>query len=230
VACGNKKTNQNQDVDSTQKVEESIENIDENKTDDNDKNQGEKNPVSNDKTQVETNVSDKKPESKPEVKPETKPEPKPETKPEVKPESKPEEKPQQQDSTAGQKLLADFNAKAGSATSSASLAESISQNSIIPFSVASMPVEQGYLTGFGNAEIKGFKEGTMFGPVIGTTPFVGYVFILEDGTDASEFISNLKSNADLRWNICTQAEEMVAGSSGNKVFFVMCNKDLNAEF
>ena len=93
----------------------------------------------------------------------------------------------------------------------------------------SAPVEEGFLAGFGNTEIKGFKEGAMFAPVIGSVPFVGYVFFLEDNADASAFISTLKANADLRWNICVEAEEMVAGNVGNKVFFVMCNKDLNAE-
>lgn len=171
------------------------------------------------------NVTDKKPEAKPEVKPEVKPEEKPATKPEI----KPEEKPAPQASTAGEKLLADFNAKAGSASSAMALAEAISQNAIIPFSAMAVPVEPGFLAGFGNTEIKGFKEGAMFGPVIGSVPFVGYVFALEDGVSASDFISTLKSNADLRWNICVEAEEMVAGSAGNKVFFVMCNKDLNAQ-
>ena len=92
-----------------------------------------------------------------------------------------------------------------------------------------MEVEPGLLQGFDNAEIKGFKEGAVFMPMIGTIPFIGYVFTLEDGTDASSFISKLKSNANLRWNICTTADEMVAGSVGNKVFFVMCPTEFAEE-
>jgi len=84
-----------------------------------------------------------------------------------------------------------------------------------------MSVEEGYLTGFGNAEIKGFKEGAMFAPMIGTIPFVGYVFTLENADKASDFIAQLKKNANLRWNICTEADEMITGNVGNKVFFVM---------
>ena len=61
----------------------------------------------------------------------------------------------------------------------------------------------------------------MFAPMIGTIPFIGYVFTLSDASQASSLIATLKANADLRWNICTSADEMVAGSSGNKVFFVM---------
>ena len=92
-----------------------------------------------------------------------------------------------------------------------------------------MAVEPGFLTGFDNTEIKGFKEGAMFAPMIGTIPFVGYVFTLDDSTNASDFISTLKSAANLRWNICTSADEMVTGSAGNKVFFVMCPKSFDQE-
>ncbi len=164
-----------------------------------------------------------KPEEKPEAKPETKPQTKPEVKPETKPEEKPEEKPQTSQ-TVGNTLLSDFKAKAGSHSSAVSLAEALLANPVIQFSGGAMAVEPGFLTGFDNAEIKGFKEGAMFAPMIGTIPFVGYVFILEDGTNASDFISTLKSSANLRWNICTTADEMIAGSSGNKVFFVMSPK------
>ena len=174
-----------------------------------------------------------KPEAKPEVKPEAKPEEKPEAKPEAKPEVKPEVKPEEKPAdttpkTAGNTLLADFKSKASSYSNALALAEAVSQNSIIPFAAAAMAVEEGYLAGF-DEEIKGFKEGAMFGPVIGSIPFVGYVFILEDGADASAFISTLKKNANLRWNICVEAEEMVSGSVGNKVFFVMTNKSFDEE-
>ena len=64
----------------------------------------------------------------------------------------------------------------------------------------------------------------MFGPMIGTIPFIGYVFELKDETDVNQFISTLKSNANLRWNICTEADEMVVCSVDKKVFFVMCPK------
>ncbi len=131
--------------------------------------------------------------------------------------------------TVGNILLKDFKAKAASASSALSLAEALIKNEIIPFMGGAMEVEQGLLQGFDNAEIKGFKEGAVFMPMIGTIPFIGYVFTLEDGTDASSFIANLKANANLRWNICTTADEMVAGSVGNKVFFVMCPTEFTEE-
>jgi len=130
--------------------------------------------------------------------------------------------------TIAQTLRKDFLSKAGSAESALALAEALLGNSVIQFSGAAVPVEEGFLTGFDNAEITGFKEGAMFAPMIGTTPFVGYIFVLEDGADVDGFISDLKANANLRWNICTEAEEMVAEKSGNTVFFVMSPKAFEA--
>lgn len=42
----------------------------------------------------------------------------------------------------------------------------------------SMPVEEGLLNGF-TGEIKGFEEGYVFSPMIGSIPFIGYVFKLK---------------------------------------------------
>ena len=131
--------------------------------------------------------------------------------------------------TVGNILLADFRAKAAS-MDVLSLAEALVSNSVMSNIMAgAMEVEPGFLTGFDNNEITGFKSGAVFMPMIGTIPFVGYVFELENGADASSFISNLKSSANLRWNICTTADEMVSGSVGNKVFFVMCPASFEQE-
>ena len=126
--------------------------------------------------------------------------------------------------TVGQILLADFKAKlAENADATAQeLADGLMTNEIIQFMGGTMPVEEGFLTGFDNVEVTGFSEGVMFAPHIGTIPFVGYVFTLADGTDAEAFVATLKDNANTRWNICTEAEETVVESVGNKVFFVMC--------
>lgn len=159
---------------------------------------------------------------------------KPSTTPAQKPAQKPEQKPTQSENntssnegttaskTVGQTLLADFKARAAKGGSAQSIADGIMTNSIIQFMGGTVPVEPGYLTGFDNAEIKGFKEGVMFAPGIGTIPFVGYVFTLEDGVNVAEFAKTLKSNANPRWNICTTADETVVDYSGNKVFFLMC--------
>lgn len=84
-------------------------------------------------------------------------------------------------------------------------------------SMTTMEVEPGWLNGFEN-EIKTFNNGVMFTPMIGTIPFVGYIF----ETDNTELlIDELETNALLNWNICTTADEMLVKAHGNYVFFVM---------
>ena len=129
-------------------------------------------------------------------------------------------------STLGQTLLADFKAKASAGMNTLAIAEALVTNPAIKFSGAAMPIEEGYLSGFDNTEIKGFKSGAMFAPMIGSIAFVGYVFELESAADAPAFKAKLEKSANLIWNICVEAEEMVSGVSGNKVFFVMCPKSL----
>lgn len=126
--------------------------------------------------------------------------------------------------TVGNILLQDFKAKyaANNAITAQEMADGILANSIIQFGPATAPIQEGTLMGFGNAKITGFKDGVMFAPMIGSIPFVGYVFSLEDGTDADAFVQVLKDNADPRWNICVEAEETVVDYEGNMVFFVMC--------
>ncbi len=126
--------------------------------------------------------------------------------------------------TMGQILHADFVAQLDKdpAASAQQIADTLLQNSVIEFAGASMAVEPDLLMGFGNAEITGFKEGVMFAPAIGSIAFVGYIFILEDGTDPAAFTETLSSNADPRWNICVEAEETVIDCVGNTVFFLMC--------
>lgn len=125
--------------------------------------------------------------------------------------------------TVGEILLADFkNNPDGTAQE---IADRIITNEIIPFAGGAVPVEQGLLSGFDNAEITGFKEGVMFSPMMGTIPFVGYIFVLEDGADVDEFKQTLEDSANLRWNICTEAEELTIDSEGNTVFFLMSPKN-----
>ncbi len=55
--------------------------------------------------------------------------------------------------------------------------------------------------------------------MIGSIAFVGYIFETED---ADTLMTKLKSVADPRWNICTEAAETVCVKLGNYVFFAMC--------
>lgn len=128
--------------------------------------------------------------------------------------------------TVGTKLLADFKTMADKTPQE--IADALLTNEVVQFMPASMPVEEGFLNGF-NEEIKGFEEGVMFGPAIGTIPFVGYIFKLADGADVDAFTKTLEDNANLRWNICTEAEEMVCEAVDNTVFFVMCPKSFEEQ-
>lgn len=130
--------------------------------------------------------------------------------------------------TLGEALLFDFEDRvAENADATAQeLADGILSNELILFSGGSMPVEEGYLTGFDNVEVTGFEEGVMFAPMIGTIPFVGYVFDTADAESAEALVAVLTENANPRWNICTEAEETVSGVVNDKVFFVMCPKSL----
>ncbi len=218
VACGEKKNDESKQPDNTQQIEESAPVLNEDV--ESTPAPEEEEPSETKKPQPEATPGNKPQENAPQTDGNTS---------EQKPTPTPAPKPQEQPKTVGQTLLADFKAKAGATSSALSLAEKLVSNSVIPFSGASMPVEPGLLSGFGNTEIKGFKDGATFGPIIGSVPFIGYVFVLEDGTNASDFIATLKKNADLRWNICVEADEMVSGSVGNKVFFVMCPKEFSEE-
>lgn len=126
------------------------------------------------------------------------------------------------DATVGEKLLADF--KANTTGTAEEIANRLITNEIIEFAGMATPVEEGLLSGFDNAEIKGFKEGVMFGPMMGSIAFVGYVFELPEDADVEAFKTTLKDSANLRWNICVEAEELVVENEGNKVFFLMCPK------
>lgn len=126
----------------------------------------------------------------------------------------------QKPETVGGVLLENFKADTKGTTQE--IADRLLGNEVIAFQGASAPVEPGFLAGFDSAEITGFKEGTVFMPMINTIPFIGYVFEVEE--DAEAFMDTLKDNANLRWNICTEAEEMVVEAKDNKVFFVMSPK------
>ena len=124
------------------------------------------------------------------------------------------------DGSVGQVLLADFKNKVKETKEPQTLADDLITNKVIKFKGATMEVEAGPLNGF-NEEIKGFKKGVMFSPMIGTIPFVGYIFTVADGEDVDKFVEKLEKNANLRWNVCTSAEEIIVEAEGNTVFFLM---------
>ncbi|MBO5897384.1 MAG: hypothetical protein J6R04_00060 [Clostridia bacterium] len=102
------------------------------------------------------------------------------------------------------------------------LANTIICHEIIPFMGGAMEVQPGLLSGFDNYEVTGFTSGAMFGPMMGSIPFVGYVFQLEEGTDVVNYLEDLKANCNPAWNVCVEADQVAAGAYGNTVFFLMC--------
>lgn len=131
--------------------------------------------------------------------------------------------------TVAQALAAEFKTIAATETDAQAIADKLASSAVVSaIGPATMPVEAGLLNGFDNAEITGFDAGVMFAPMIGTIPFIGYVFTLADGADVDAFVKTLEDNANLRWNICTEADEMVAVAEGNTVFFVMAPASLDA--
>ena len=122
--------------------------------------------------------------------------------------------------TLGQTLLAQFQAMDAS-TDAYTMAEQLIANEKILFMGGAMEVEPGFLSGFDNYEVTGFEKGAMFGPMMGSIAFVGYIFDLPEGADADAFVTGLKDNANPRWQICVAADETIVEVNGDKVFFLM---------
>ncbi len=110
----------------------------------------------------------------------------------------------------------------GTATSAIELANTICMSEIVPFGIGAMEVEPGLLSGFDNYEVTDFESGAVFMPMIGSIPFVGYIFELDEYTDVANFVNDLSANANPAWNVCVTADETLAGAYGTTVFFVMC--------
>lgn len=121
--------------------------------------------------------------------------------------------------TIGAKYANIFNASKG--TTCDALAEELLDGDELNMNLVKVEVEPGFLNGFDD-EITGFNEGVMLSPMIGSIPFVGYVF---ETSDPNALETLLKDKANLRWNICTEADEMVSSTKGNFVFFMMCTNE-----
>lgn len=97
-------------------------------------------------------------------------------------------------------------------------AEAIATEDITGYNCVTAEIQPGFLNGF-TSDITGFNEGAMFAPVIGSVPFVGYIFETDDPDSLKD---TLLANCDPRWNICTEADETFCQTYENYVFFVMC--------
>ena len=130
--------------------------------------------------------------------------------------------------TMGEILLQEFENQyqADSQADLDTMAQAILSQEVIGFQGTTAPVEPGTLMGFGGTPIQGFSQGVMFAPLIGAIPFLGYLFRLDASTDGDAFVKTLQDNADLRWNICSQADECIVQREGDVVFFLMCPRSM----
>ena len=128
--------------------------------------------------------------------------------------------------TTGAALYDAFAAalEANNAATAVELAETLAYNSNLPFAPMAMPIEVGseYFTGFDNYVITGYSSAAVFMPMIGSIPFVGYIFQVEEGIDMINYVNDLSANCNPRWNVCVEADETLVGYYGNTVFFLMC--------
>ena len=98
---------------------------------------------------------------------------------------------------------------------------------IAPYAMDYMEVEEGYLNGFDDT-ITGFNKGITFGPIIGSVPFVGYIF---ETDDAAALEATLRANANPRWNICTEADITYAEAiDDNHLVFLMTPASFEDDF
>lgn len=123
-------------------------------------------------------------------------------------------------STVGGMMYQEFTTNVEGKTA-LEIAEALATSETLPFMGGAIEIEPGFLSGFDNYEVTGFSKGAMFAPMMGTIPFVGYIFTLPADADVDGFMNSLKENANLRWNICTAADEMTVTNVGNTVFFLM---------
>ena len=131
--------------------------------------------------------------------------------------------------TPAKSILSDFVSMANDVEKTTeNLANEIMQNDSVNFTVSVMGAVPGTLSGFKN-EITGFKKATVITPTLGTIPFIGYIFELEDKNDVEAFRTKLKDNADPEWNVNAdgKAEEIVCEAIGNRVLFVMSPKSFD---
>ena len=135
--------------------------------------------------------------------------------------------------TVGETLWNAFLAAKGenASISAEELANKLVTDPSIQFMGGAMPLEDGqeFFSGFGEYKITGYESGAIYMPMIGSIPFVGYIFELADGADVKAFIKGLTDNCDPSWNICVTADQVVAGALDTTVFFLMCPKAFEGE-
>ncbi len=89
------------------------------------------------------------------------------------------------------------------------------------YQLIATPVEKDaeFIMGFTETPT-GYSEGYNFATGM-MSPFMGYIFRVEEGTDIEEFKKFLTDNCDLRWMICREANTVICENYGDIVLFQM---------
>ena len=134
--------------------------------------------------------------------------------------------PKNEEKTIATTLKDQFNEEIKNDKDLESVANKLAKNEVIKVALNVATIgKKDYISGF-TTEIKGFKKAVTIRPMISTIPFMAYIFEVEK---AEEFAENLKSNADLRWNVCTEADDLEVSVVDNYVFIVMSPKKFEEE-
>ena len=123
-------------------------------------------------------------------------------------------------STEGTKQLAVFEKISDKESDINKIAEALTQTDP-ELSLEMTEVEPGWLVGF-NEDVLGFTKAIMVAPIIGSIPYVAYVF---ESEDPEALLKELDEKHNMRWNICTEADEKVSTIKGNLVFYIMCSNE-----
>lgn len=87
----------------------------------------------------------------------------------------------------------------------------------VPYMLMAMECEEGWLNGF-DGDVTGFSKAVVFSPAI-AQPFIGYVFETDNKEDLKKA---LDAQANLRWNICTEADyKAIVDLDDTHIFFLM---------
>lgn len=111
------------------------------------------------------------------------------------------------------------------------IAEKFAEKIEAPMMLGAMDMtEAEFFQGF-NEEftVEGFEEAATYMPMIGSIPFISYVFKLSDDADKDAFKTSLEENANPRWLVCVAADETAVEVEGNYVFLIMCPAEFQYE-
>lgn len=119
--------------------------------------------------------------------------------------------------TLGSQLVNQFQKHAKEESDPMEIAQKIIADDLAEISLDAESVESGWLNGF-DEDVTGFTKGVMIAPVIGSIPYVSYVF---ETDDPEALVEELDEKHNMRWNICTEAEEKVSSIYENLVYYAM---------